>query len=72
VTGRQAAADLHAKTIVIDAGTPNAKLLMGSFNWSPNANNNNDENLIVIHSPAIVERYMQFWQADLYNDGMCR
>lgn len=60
---------LHAKTIVIDAGTPNAKLLLGSFNWSPNANNNNDENLIVIHSPAIVERYMQFWQ-QIYNDGI--
>ena len=60
---------LHAKTIVIDAGTPNAKLLLGSFNWSPNANNNNDENLIVIHSPAIVERYLQFWQG-IYNDGV--
>lgn len=60
---------LHAKTIVIDAGTPNAKLLLGSFNWSPNANNNNDENLIVIHSPAIVDRYMQFWQ-QIYNDGI--
>lgn len=60
---------LHAKTIVIDAGTPNAKLLLGSFNWSPNANNNNDENLIVIHSPAIVDRYLQFWQS-IYNDGV--
>lgn len=60
---------LHAKTIVIDAGTPNAKLLLGSFNWSPNANNNNDENLIVIHSPAIVDRYLQFWQG-IYNDGV--
>ncbi|HNE20434.1 MAG TPA: phospholipase D-like domain-containing protein, partial [Turneriella sp.] len=60
---------LHAKTIVIDAGTPNAKLLLGSFNWSPNANNNNDENLIVIHSPAIVERYMQFWKG-IYDDAV--
>ncbi|MBX3723859.1 MAG: hypothetical protein KF713_18580 [Turneriella sp.] len=60
---------LHAKTIVIDAGTPNAKLMLGSFNWSPNANNNNDENLIVIHSPAIVERYLQFWQ-QIYDDGV--
>lgn len=60
---------LHAKTIVIDAGTPNAKLLMGSFNWSPNANNNNDENLIIIHSPAIVEQYMQFWR-QMYTDGI--
>lgn len=60
---------LHAKTIVVDAGTPNAKLLMGSFNWSPNANNNNDENLIVIHSPKIVERYLQFWQ-QIYDDGV--
>lgn len=60
---------LHAKTIVVDAGTPNAKLMLGSFNWSPNANNNNDENLLIIHSPAIVERYMQFWR-QMYADGI--
>lgn len=60
---------LHAKNIAIDAGTPDAKLLMGSFNWSPNANDNNDENLIVIHSPKIVERYLKFWQ-EIYNDGV--
>ena len=60
---------LHAKTIVVDAGTPNAKLMLGSFNWSPNANNNNDENLIVIHSPAIVNKYLEFWR-EIYNDGI--
>lgn len=60
---------LHAKTIAVDAGTPNAKLLLGSFNWSPNANNNNDENLIVIHSPAIVERYLEFWRG-IYKDAV--
>lgn len=60
---------LHAKTIVVDAGTPNAKLMLGSFNWSPNANNNNDENLIIIHSPAIVERYLQFWR-QIYDEGI--
>jgi phosphatidylserine/phosphatidylglycerophosphate/cardiolipin synthase-like enzyme len=60
---------LHAKTIAIDAGTPNAKLMMGSFNWSPNADLNNDENLIVIHSPAIVDRYIKFWEG-IYNDGI--
>lgn len=60
---------LHAKTIVVDAGTPNAKLMLGSFNWSPNANNNNDENLIVIHSPAIVERYLAFWR-QIYSEAV--
>lgn len=60
---------LHAKTIVIDAGTPNAKLMLGSFNWSPNANNNNDENLVIIHSPAIVDRYLKFWK-QIYDDGV--
>lgn len=60
---------LHAKTIAVDAGTPNAKLMLGSFNWSPNANNNNDENLIIIHSPAIVDRYLKFWQ-QIYDDGV--
>ncbi len=60
---------LHSKTIVIDAGTPDAKLLLGSFNWSPNANNNNDENLIVIHSPALVARFMEFWE-HIYKDAI--
>lgn len=60
---------LHAKTIVIDENTENAKLLLGSFNWSPNANNNNDENLMVIHSPAIVKRFMKFWDG-IYKDSV--
>ncbi|MCB1147230.1 MAG: hypothetical protein KDK38_10545, partial [Leptospiraceae bacterium] len=62
-------ARLHAKTIVIDKDTANAKLLLGSFNWSPNANNNNDENLMVIHSPRIVKRFMSFWDG-IYNDAI--
>lgn len=49
---------LHSKVILVDAGTDNAKVLMGSFNWSPNANENNDENLIIIHSKEISKLFL--------------
>ncbi len=55
---------MHCKTLIIDAGTPNAKMATGSFNWSNNAINNNDENMIVIHNPKIANTiYEQFKQA---------
>lgn len=50
---------LHSKVILIDVGTPDAKVLMGSFNWSPNANENNDENLMVIHSREIADKFIE-------------
>ncbi len=40
---------LHSKTMVIDAGTPNAKALTGSFNWSSSATVANDETFLVLH-----------------------
>lgn len=56
---------MHCKTLIIDAGTPKAKMATGSFNWSNNAINNNDENMIVIHNPkianAIFEQFQQAW-----------
>jgi phosphatidylserine/phosphatidylglycerophosphate/cardiolipin synthase-like enzyme len=60
---------LHSKVIVVDAGTPEAKVLMGSFNWSPNANENNDENLIVIHSPKIADRFLEIFDFIYANAG---
>lgn len=41
---------LHHKFAVID----NRKVITGSFNWSPSAAHQNDETLLVIHSPKLA------------------
>jgi phosphatidylserine/phosphatidylglycerophosphate/cardiolipin synthase-like enzyme len=46
---------LHDKVIVID----NHIVITGSFNFSSNATDNNDENVIIIDSPEIASLYMQ-------------
>jgi hypothetical protein len=46
---------LHEKVMVIDRRT----VITGSANWSNSANVSNDENLLVIHSPALAQRYLQ-------------
>ncbi|MCB1200423.1 MAG: lamin tail domain-containing protein [Leptospiraceae bacterium] len=52
---------MHAKTIIIDAGTANAKMATGSFNWSNNAIVNNDENMVVFHDAFVANSiYRQF------------
>ena len=52
---------LHSKTIIIDPFSNDAILITGSFNWSANAKNNNDENIIIIHNPIVSQMaYNQF------------
>jgi phosphatidylserine/phosphatidylglycerophosphate/cardiolipin synthase-like enzyme len=52
---------LHTKTLIIDPFSLDAVLITGSFNWSANAKNNNDENIVIIHSPHIAQiAYKQF------------
>jgi phosphatidylserine/phosphatidylglycerophosphate/cardiolipin synthase-like enzyme len=46
---------MHHKVLIIDAQT----VVMGSYNFTASAENNNDENLIVIVSPEIAAQYMQ-------------
>ena len=46
---------LHDKVIVLD----NHIVISGSFNFSSNATQNNDENVIIIDSPEIASLYMQ-------------
>jgi phosphatidylserine/phosphatidylglycerophosphate/cardiolipin synthase-like enzyme len=52
---------MHNKILVVD----DTVVCTGSYNWSNNAENNNDENLVCITSPVIVEEYKQYLQ-DLY------
>lgn len=46
---------LHDKVIVVD----NRIVISGSFNFSSNATDNNDENVIIIDNPEIAGLYMQ-------------
>lgn len=45
---------MHHKAIVLDAET----VLVGSFNFSANATNSNDENLVVIRDATIAAQYL--------------
>ena len=44
---------LKHKFAVID----NKTVITGSFNWSPSAAHNNDETLLVIHSPQLAKHF---------------
>ncbi|MFO0929442.1 MAG: phospholipase D-like domain-containing protein [Gemmataceae bacterium] len=45
--------NMHHKVIVIDEATT----VVGSFNFSENADKSNDENLLIIHNPAVAKRF---------------
>lgn len=49
---------LHHKTLLVDALTPSdPTVALGSYNWSNNATNYNDENLLVIDGPELPAAY---------------
>lgn len=50
--------NMHHKVIVID----NAIAIVGSFNFSDNADKNNDENLLILHNPAVARRFEEEYQ----------
>ncbi len=47
--------NLHHKVFIID----NSTVITGSFNPSSNADERNDENLLIIHDPAVAKRYLE-------------
>ncbi len=60
---------LHSKAMIIDAvAGSDPKALVGSFNWSINANSNNDENMLVIHSEKITRQLHEKFN-ELYNNS---
>ena len=67
---------LHTKTMVLDYGTEDARVLTGSFNWSSAATIANDEVLLVLRGERVVEQYMEefrnLWKLSRSIDGaMC-
>ena len=54
----------HNKVIVIDAGSPSAVLLTGSYNFTYTAAKKNAENLLLIrNAPDVLTRYANNWMA---------
>ncbi|MCB1309353.1 MAG: hypothetical protein KDK30_14280, partial [Leptospiraceae bacterium] len=49
---------MHCKSMIVD----NEWIATGSFNWSTNAVENNDENLVVFRNPFIAQELIQQWQ----------
>ncbi len=67
---------LHTKTMILDYGTPNARVVTGSSNWSSAATIANDEVLLVLRGERIVEQYMKTWdvlwkESLVMPDGIC-
>lgn len=56
---------LHHKYAVVDRASASGDPLVitGSHNWSFNAENQNDENTLIIHSASIADQFHQEWSA---------
>ncbi|MDX1960843.1 MAG: phospholipase D-like domain-containing protein [Leptospiraceae bacterium] len=61
---RESGGKLHCKTMIIDGRIVST----GSFNWSNNAVNNNDENMMVIYSPQVAAELQNQWNS-IWNYG---
>jgi len=56
---RTSGGKLHCKTLIIDSSI----VATGSFNWSNNAINNNDENMLIIYSPFVANELLAQWNS---------
>lgn len=50
--------NLHHKVFIVDERI----VIAGSFNFSRNADERNDENVLILHSPAIAAAYLAEWE----------
>jgi phosphatidylserine/phosphatidylglycerophosphate/cardiolipin synthase-like enzyme len=50
---------MHNKVIIIDAGT----VITGSYNFTKSANTQNDENVLILHSPDIAATYQRRFES---------
>ncbi|MFH1045148.1 MAG: phospholipase D family protein [Pseudomonadota bacterium] len=53
----------HNKVMVIDAGTADAAVISGSYNWTYAAQYKNAENVLILrHNPDIADAYAANWK----------
>lgn len=61
---------LHHKYMILDAEHPKrATVITGSANWSANANNVNDENLLILRSATLANQFRQEFYARYLQSG---
>ncbi len=53
---------MHHKVFIIDAGTADATVVTGSMNPTRNGDERNDENLLIIHDPAVAQAYLHEYE----------
>jgi len=59
---------MHHKYMIIDGhSASDPAVIAGSTNWSANGNDENDENLLIIHDEDIADQFMQEFIARLYS-----
>ncbi len=51
--------NMHHKVLIIDKEV----VVTGSYNFSKSANTQNDENVLILHSPVLAERYIQEFES---------
>jgi phosphatidylserine/phosphatidylglycerophosphate/cardiolipin synthase-like enzyme len=52
----------HSKVMVLDAGTADAAVITGSYNWTYAAQSKNAENVLVLrHNPDVANAYAANW-----------
>lgn len=60
---------LHHKYVIVDQSSPtNAKVLTGSHNWTGSAQEQNDENTLIIHDQVIANEFYQEF-TERFNNG---
>jgi len=53
----------HNKVMVIDAGTADAAVITGSYNWTHAAQSKNAENVLILrHNPDVANAYAANWR----------
>jgi phosphatidylserine/phosphatidylglycerophosphate/cardiolipin synthase-like enzyme len=60
---------LHHKYAILDVESPSATVITGSYNWSATAEDENNENLLIIQNNSIAEQYVQEWLARYHGNG---
>ena len=58
---------LHHKCMIIDAAGDNPIVVTGSFNWTLNADKQNNENILIIHNDNAAKIYSEFFEMNWSN-----
>ncbi|MBP5449677.1 MAG: hypothetical protein J6Y01_06120, partial [Spirochaetales bacterium] len=59
---------LHHKCMILDSESDNGVVITGSFNWTLNADKQNNENILIIHSQTVAQYYSKYFEG-LWKQG---